>query len=134
MLFRSGLGVGALGAYLAGAIATGTLMAVFLANSGGAWDNAKKMVEDGHHGGKHSDAHAATVVGDTVGDPFKDTAGPAINPLIKVMNLVGLLVTPLIVKLSLEDKGTLSFGIAFVAMFIIIGGLVHNRKKSTSIA
>ncbi|MFM1758617.1 MAG: hypothetical protein RL193_1194 [Actinomycetota bacterium] len=129
-----GLGVGALGAYLAGAIATGTLMAVFLANSGGAWDNAKKMVEDGHHGGKHSDAHAATVVGDTVGDPFKDTAGPAINPLIKVMNLVGLLVTPLIVKLSLEDKGTTSFAIAFVAMFVIIGGLVHNRRKSTSIA
>ena len=129
-----GLGVGALGAYLAGAIATGTLMAVFLANSGGAWDNAKKMVEDGHHGGKHSDAHAATVVGDTVGDPFKDTAGPAINPLIKVMNLVGLLVTPLIVKLSLEDKGTTSMAIAFVAAFIIVGGLVHNRKKSTSIA
>ncbi len=85
-----GLGVGALGAYLAGAIGTGTLMAVFLSNSGGAWDNAKKMVEDGHHGGKNSDAHAATIVGDTVGDPFKDTAGPAINPLIKVMNLVGL--------------------------------------------
>jgi K(+)-stimulated pyrophosphate-energized sodium pump len=83
-----GLGVGALGAYLAGAIGTGTLMAVFLSNSGGAWDNAKKMVEDGHHGGKNSEAHAATVVGDTVGDPFKDTAGPAINPLIKVMNLV----------------------------------------------
>jgi K(+)-stimulated pyrophosphate-energized sodium pump len=85
-----GLGVGALGAYLAGAIGTGTLMAVFLSNSGGAWDNAKKMVEDGHHGGKNSEAHAATIVGDTVGDPFKDTAGPAINPLIKVMNLVGL--------------------------------------------
>ena len=129
-----GLGVGPLGAYLAGAIGTGTLMAVFLANSGGAWDNAKKMVEDGHHGGKGSEAHAATVIGDTVGDPFKDTAGPAINPLIKVMNLVGLLVTPLIVKLSLEDKGTLSFGIAFVAAFIIIGGLVQNRRKSTSIA
>ncbi|NCX36353.1 MAG: sodium-translocating pyrophosphatase, partial [Actinobacteria bacterium] len=97
-----GLGVGALGAYLAGSIGTGTLMAVFLANSGGAWDNAKKMVEDGHHGGKGSDAHAATVIGDTVGDPFKDTAGPAINPLIKVMNLVGLLVTPAVVKFSLE--------------------------------
>jgi hypothetical protein len=82
-----GLGVGALGAYLAGAIGTGTLMAVFLSNSGGAWDNAKKMVEDGNYGGKGSDAHAATIVGDTVGDPFKDTAGPAINPLIKVMNL-----------------------------------------------
>ena len=83
-----GLGIGALGAYLAGAIATGTLMAVFLANSGGAWDNAKKIVEDGDYGGKGSEAHEATVIGDTVGDPFKDTAGPAINPLIKVMNLV----------------------------------------------
>ena len=88
------LGVGALGSFLAGAIGTGTLMAVFLANSGGAWDNAKKLVEDGHHGGKGSEAHAATVIGDTVGDPFKDTAGPAINPLLKVMNLVALLIAP----------------------------------------
>lgn len=88
------LGVGALGSYLAGAIGTGTLMAVFLANSGGAWDNAKKLVEDGHYGGKGSEAHAATVIGDTVGDPFKDTAGPAINPLLKVMNLVALLIAP----------------------------------------
>ncbi len=76
-----GLGVGPLAGYLAGAIGTGTLMAVFLANSGGAWDNAKKLVEDGNHGGKGSDAHEATIIGDTVGDPFKDTAGPAINPL-----------------------------------------------------
>ena len=76
-----GLGVGALGSYLAGTIATGVLMAVFLSNSGGAWDNAKKFVEDGNFGGKGSEAHAATVIGDTVGDPFKDTAGPAINPL-----------------------------------------------------
>jgi K(+)-stimulated pyrophosphate-energized sodium pump len=81
-------GYAPLGSYLAGTIAVGVLMAVFLANSGGAWDNAKKVVEDGHYGGKGSEAHAATVVGDTVGDPFKDTAGPAINPLIKVMNLV----------------------------------------------
>ena len=128
-----GLGVGALGAYLAGAIATGTLMAVFLSNSGGAWDNAKKMVEDGHHGGKHSDSHAATVVGDTVGDPFKDTAGPAINPLIKVMNLVGLLVTPAIVSLSLTGHKSTMTAIAFVALFIITGGLVRNRRKATAI-
>ena len=91
------LGYAPLGAFLAGAIAAGTLMAVFLANSGGAWDNAKKLVEDGHHGGKGSEAHAATVIGDTVGDPFKDTAGPAINPLIKVMNLVALLIAPAVV-------------------------------------
>ena len=86
-----GLGVGPLAGFLAGAIAAGVLMAVFLANSGGSWDNAKKIVEDGQHGGKNSEAHAAVVIGDTVGDPFKDTAGPAINPLIKVMNLVALL-------------------------------------------
>ena len=89
-----GLGIGPLAAYLVGAIAAGTLMAIFLSNSGGAWDNAKKMVEDGAYGGKGSDAHAAAVIGDTVGDPFKDTAGPAINPLIKVMNLVALLIAP----------------------------------------
>jgi hypothetical protein len=87
-----GSGIGRSAAYLAGAIATGTLMAVFLSNSGGAWDNAKKYVEDGNHGGKGSPAHEATVIGDTVGDPFKDTAGPAINPLIKVMNLVALVI------------------------------------------
>ena len=127
-----GLGVGALGAYLAGSIGTGTLMAVFLSNSGGAWDNAKKMVEDGHQGGKGSDAHAATVIGDTVGDPFKDTAGPAINPLIKVMNLVGLLVTPAVVKFSLEGKDTLNMAIALVATLIIVAALVRGRRKSTT--
>jgi K(+)-stimulated pyrophosphate-energized sodium pump len=87
----------ALGAYLAGAILTGQLLAVMLSNAGGAWDNAKKYVEDGHHGGKNSEAHKATVIGDTVGDPFKDTAGPALNPLIKVMNLVSVLIAPTVV-------------------------------------
>ena len=129
-----GLGVGALGAYLAGAIGTGTLMAVFLSNSGGAWDNAKKMVEDGHHGGKNSDAHAATIVGDTVGDPFKDTAGPAINPLIKVMNLVGLLITPAIVSLALGDGSSKSMLISLFAVVLIIGALVRNRRQATSIS
>src|SRR5689334_6960454 len=95
-----GLGVAPLAGFLAGAIGAGTLMAIFLANSGGAWDNAKKLVEDGNHGGKGSPAHEATIIGDTVGDPFKDTAGPAINPLLKVMNLVALLATPLIIKYS----------------------------------
>jgi K(+)-stimulated pyrophosphate-energized sodium pump len=90
----------ALGAYLAGAILTGQLLAVMLSNAGGAWDNAKKYVEDGHHGGKNSEPHKATVIGDTVGDPFKDTAGPALNPLIKVMNLVAVLVVPTVVALG----------------------------------
>jgi K(+)-stimulated pyrophosphate-energized sodium pump len=128
-----GLGVGALGAYLAGAIGTGTLMAVFLSNSGGAWDNAKKMVEDGHHGGKNSEAHAATIVGDTVGDPFKDTAGPAINPLIKVMNLVGLLITPAIVSLALGNGETTSTAISLFAVAVIIGALIRNRRQATAI-
>ncbi|HEX7404831.1 MAG TPA: sodium-translocating pyrophosphatase [Candidatus Nanopelagicaceae bacterium] len=128
-----GLGVGALGAYLAGAIGTGTLMAVFLANSGGAWDNAKKMIEDGSYGGKGSDAHAATIIGDTVGDPFKDTAGPAINPLIKVMNLVGLLITPAIVGMALGGHSTSSIGIGLAAFAVIVGALIHNRRKSTYI-
>jgi K(+)-stimulated pyrophosphate-energized sodium pump len=128
-----GLGVGALGAYLAGAIGTGTLMAVFLSNSGGAWDNAKKMVEDGHHGGKNSEAHAATIVGDTVGDPFKDTAGPAINPLIKVMNLVGLLITPAIVSLALGNGETTSTLISLAAVAVIVGALIRNRRQATSI-
>jgi K(+)-stimulated pyrophosphate-energized sodium pump len=128
-----GLGVGPLGAYLAGSIGTGTLMAVFLANSGGAWDNAKKMVEDGNHGGKGSEAHAATVIGDTVGDPFKDTAGPAINPLIKVMNLVGLLVTPAVVKFALDGNETTSKIIAALAVAIIVAALVRSRRASTMI-
>jgi K(+)-stimulated pyrophosphate-energized sodium pump len=128
-----GLGVGALGAYLAGAIGTGTLMAVFLSNSGGAWDNAKKMVEDGNYGGKGSDAHAATIVGDTVGDPFKDTAGPAINPLIKVMNLVGLLITPAIVSFALPTQQNTSMFIALVATLLIVGALIRSRRQATSI-
>jgi K(+)-stimulated pyrophosphate-energized sodium pump len=129
-----GLGVGALGAYLAGAIGTGTLMAVFLANSGGAWDNAKKMVEDGNHGGKGSEAHAATVIGDTVGDPFKDTAGPAINPLIKVMNLVGLLITPAIVSFALDGKTSIAKTISILAVLVITYSLIRSRRKSTAIA
>ncbi len=129
-----GLGVGALGAYLAGSIGTGTLMAVFLSNSGGAWDNAKKMIEDGKFGGKGSEAHKATIVGDTVGDPFKDTAGPAINPLIKVMNLVGLLITPAIVGFTLDDNQSMNTVIGLLATAVIIWALVRNRKRATAIA
>ncbi|MEU7010694.1 sodium-translocating pyrophosphatase [Streptomyces sp. NPDC046332] len=126
------LGVGALGAYLAGAIGTGALMAVFLANSGGAWDNAKKLVEDGHHGGKGSEAHAATVIGDTVGDPFKDTAGPAINPLLKVMNLVALLIAPAVVQFSYGDdaSGGMRALIAILAIVVIIGAVYVSKRRS----
>ena len=126
-----GLGAGALASYLAGAIGAGTLMAVFLANSGGAWDNAKKMVEDGAHGGKGSDAHAATVIGDTVGDPFKDTAGPAINPLLKVMNLVSLLIAPAVVLWSTgNDANTgLRVTIAVVAALIVAAAVIFSKRK-----
>ncbi|WP_431878661.1 sodium-translocating pyrophosphatase [Micromonospora marina] len=129
-----GLGAGALAAYLAGAIGAGTLMAVFLANSGGAWDNGKKLVEDGAHGGKGSDAHAATVIGDTVGDPFKDTAGPAINPLLKVMNLVSLLIAPAVVAWSVGDdkNNPLRITIAVVAALVIAGAVVFSKRKGVA--
>jgi K(+)-stimulated pyrophosphate-energized sodium pump len=127
-----GLGFGPLAAYLVGAIAAGTLMAVFLANSGGAWDNAKKMVEDGAYGGKGSEAHAATVIGDTVGDPFKDTAGPAINPLIKVMNLVALIIAPAVVSMSVgEDANTaLRVVIALAAVVVVVAAVVVSKRRS----
>ena len=126
-----GLGVTALAGFLAGAIGTGTLMAVFLANSGGAWDNAKKLVEDGHHGGKGSSAHEATIIGDTVGDPFKDTAGPAINPLIKVMNLVSLLIASAVVSMSIGDEqnDALRIAIAVVAVAIIVVAVVVSKRR-----
>ncbi len=132
-----GLGAPALAGYLAGAIATGTLMAVFLANSGGAWDNAKKLVEDGHHGGKGSPAHEATVIGDTVGDPFKDTAGPAINPLIKVMNLVSVLIAPAVVGMSSigDDTNTpLRIGIAMVALVILVAAVFVSKRRESVIS
>ncbi|MEU7588781.1 sodium-translocating pyrophosphatase [Micromonospora sp. NPDC049230] len=131
-----GLGPGALAAYLAGAIGAGTLMAVFLANSGGAWDNAKKLVEDGAYGGKGSESHAATVIGDTVGDPFKDTAGPAINPLIKVMNLVSLLIAPAVVAYSVGDDRNvgLRVGIALVATLIIVASVVFSKRKGIAMS
>jgi K(+)-stimulated pyrophosphate-energized sodium pump len=125
------LGYAPLGAYLAGAIAAGALMAVFLSNSGGAWDNAKKLVEEGNLGGKGSDAHAATVIGDTVGDPFKDTAGPAINPLIKVMNLVSLLIAPAVVTYS--DNSALRIIVTVVAVAIIVGSIVISKRRASSL-
>jgi K(+)-stimulated pyrophosphate-energized sodium pump len=130
-----GLGVGALAGFLAGAIGAGTLMAVFLANAGGAWDNAKKLVEDGNHGGKGSDAHAATVIGDTVGDPFKDTAGPAINPLIKVMNLVSLLIVSAVINLTIGEDANrpISIVIALVAAAGIAVAVYVSKRRSTVI-
>ncbi|GAB3014044.1 K(+)-insensitive pyrophosphate-energized proton pump [Nocardioides flavus (ex Wang et al. 2016)] len=131
-----GLGVTALAGFLAGAIGAGTLMAVFLANAGGAWDNAKKLVEDGHHGGKGSESHAATVIGDTVGDPFKDTAGPAINPLIKVMNLVSLLIASAVVSMSVgkDENDALRIVIALVAVAIITAAVVVSKRREVAIA
>jgi K(+)-stimulated pyrophosphate-energized sodium pump len=130
-----GLGVTSLAGFLAGAIGTGTLMAVFLANSGGAWDNAKKIVEDGTHGGKGSLAHEATIIGDTVGDPFKDTAGPAINPLIKVMNLVSLLIASAVVSMSVGDNQNdpLRIIIAVIAVAIIVVAIYISKQREVSL-
>jgi len=128
------LGAGGLGGYLAGTILTGQLMAVFMSNTGGLWDNTKKTIEDGALGGKGSDAHKAAVIGDTVGDPFKDTAGPAINPLIKVMNLVSILMVPLIltyypvpaVRWSAAGGGLLMVMIAIVTSHL--GAVTIKRR------
>ncbi|WP_282070906.1 sodium-translocating pyrophosphatase [Janibacter hoylei] len=130
-----GLGIGALAGFLAGAIACGALMAVFLANSGGAWDNAKKIVEDGHHGGKGSPAHEAAVIGDTVGDPFKDTAGPAINPLIKVMNLVAVLIAPAVITLYLGDGADqlVRWAIALVALLVVAAALGITKRDDVAV-
>jgi len=130
-----GLGIGPLAGFLAGAIGAGVLMAVFLANSGGTWDNAKKLVEDGRYGGKGSPAHDAVVIGDTVGDPFKDTAGPAINPLIKVMNLVALLIAPAVVTVSLGDGANhvLRLSIAIAAGLIALTAVVLSRLRAARV-
>ena len=125
-----GLGYLALGGFLAAVILTGQLMANFLSNSGGAWDNAKKYIEEGHHGGKGSDAHTAAVIGDTVGDPFKDTAGPALNPLIKVMNLVSLLTLPAII--GLRNNTGVRLSIALVAL-VVLGVAILYSKRGASI-
>ncbi len=125
-----GLGKYALGGFLAATIIVGALMANFLSNAGGAWDNGKKYIEEGNLGGKGSDVHKAVVIGDTVGDPFKDTAGPAINPLIKVMNLVALLVLPAII--SLEGDRMVRYGIAGAAALVVLGAVIYSKSQSTS--
>jgi len=122
----------ALGAFLAGAILTGQLLAVMLSNSGGAWDNGKKYIEEGHYGGKGSDRHKAAVIGDTVGDPFKDTAGPALNPMIKVMNLVALLIAPVIVEQA--DSTGVRIAVSVAAALVIAGAIwvsKHRRSELT---
>jgi K(+)-stimulated pyrophosphate-energized sodium pump len=127
ILVAFAFGAPALGGFLAGAILTGQLMAVFLANAGGAWDNAKKKIEEGLFGGKGTDAHKAAVIGDTVGDPFKDTAGPAINPMIKVINLVAILITPL----AIRDIGGGTRFMIFLACLIVLGLSVAFSKRGS---
>ena len=121
----------ALGAFLAAVILVGQLMANYLSNAGGAWDNAKKYIEDGNHGGKGSESHKAAVIGDTVGDPFKDTAGPALNPLIKVMNLVSLLILPAIIT---QADNNIRYVIAGVALLVLIGAVIFSGRRSGGIA
>jgi K(+)-stimulated pyrophosphate-energized sodium pump len=126
-----GISFAALGAFSAAVILTGQLMANYLSNAGGAWDNAKKYIEDGHEGGKGSEAHKAAVIGDTVGDPFKDTAGPALNPLIKVMNLVSLLILPAIIAL---DGKPARFAVAAAALAVIVGAVIFSNRQTGGIA
>jgi K(+)-stimulated pyrophosphate-energized sodium pump len=125
ILVAFALGAGAVGGFLAGSILTGQLLAVFMVNTGATWDNAKKKIEDGFLGGKGTDAHRAAVIGDTVGDPFKDTAGPSLNPLIKVMNLVSIMVAPFAIReFSWAVRGTI-----VVACLILIGIAVAFSKR-----
>ena len=129
ILIGSFLGVEALGGFLAGVILSGQLLAVFMAGAGGAWDNAKKTIEDGLYGGKGSEAHHAAVVGDTVGDPLKDTAGPALNPMIKVINLVSLLTAPVLI--AYQKPGHTSVGLIMAGLLclaIIVASITFSKR------
>jgi K(+)-stimulated pyrophosphate-energized sodium pump len=119
----------ALGGFLAGIILVGQLLAVFMANAGGAWDNAKKFIEDGHYGGKGSEAHKASITGDTVGDPLKDTAGPALNPLIKVMNMVSLLIVPFVIQA--EQRFTAVMGVVVLVSVLGLAWAVLQSKRES---
>ncbi|MFM8999572.1 MAG: sodium/proton-translocating pyrophosphatase, partial [Actinomycetota bacterium] len=125
------IGWEALGAFLAGSIVTGQLLAVMLSNAGGAWDNGKKYIEEGYYGGKGSDAHKAAVIGDTVGDPFKDTAGPALNPLIKVMNLVAVLIAPIVIAAG--DSTGLRIGVGVAATAILAGAIWFSKSRRSEL-
>jgi K(+)-stimulated pyrophosphate-energized sodium pump len=124
------LNVEALGGFLAGVILSGQLLAVFMATAGGAWDNAKKTIEDGLYGGKGSEAHKASVVGDTVGDPLKDTAGPALNPMIKVINLVSLLAAPILIHYHRIDIGIIL--VIAICALLIFGAILYSKHGRLS--
>ncbi len=123
------LNIEALGGFLAGTILSGQLLAVFMSNAGGAWDNAKKYIEEGNYGGKGSEPHKAGVVGDTVGDPLKDTSGPALNPLLKVINLISLLIAPIVVTVRGDEPLNPVLALGMIALIGLVGFAIYRSKQ-----